>query len=268
MPPLEQLPAAYLALESENVALRSQLEWLRKQVFGGGKSEKLDAAQLKLKLADQQKLIEQTATPETVHYERRRASREKLPLRAEAFAHLPVKETVVIEPEEVLAAPEQFKKIGEERSFEVDVVPTKLFKREFVRPKYRAKAQLDRAPVVAPARVRPVAGGYASAGLLAWVLISKYVDHAPLYRLEKMSSRWGARLPRQSMVEWVRIASDWLEPIYQGMRRRLLESSYVPVDETPVQCHDPDQKRGKIKNGWMWVMTCSSTGDHRASTAN
>ncbi|MCC5025652.1 MAG: transposase [Candidatus Synoicihabitans palmerolidicus] len=124
----------------------------------------------------------------------------------------------------VLAAPEQFEKIGEERSFEVDVVPTKLFKREFVRPKYRAKAQLDRAPVVAPARVRPVEGGYASAGLLAWVLISKYVDHAPRYRLEKMSSRWGARLPRQSMVEWVRIASDWLEPIYQGMRRRLLES--------------------------------------------
>ncbi|MCC5022874.1 MAG: transposase [Candidatus Synoicihabitans palmerolidicus] len=146
MPPLKQLPAAYLALESENVALRSQLEWLRKQVFGGGKSEKLDTAQWKLKFADQQKLIEQTATPETVHYERRRASREKLPLRAEAFAHLPVKEPVVIEPEEVLAAPEQFEKIGEERSFEVDVVPTKLFKRECVRPKYRAKAQLDRAP--------------------------------------------------------------------------------------------------------------------------
>ena len=67
--------------------------------------------------------------------------------------------------------------------------------------------------MVAPAQVRPAEGGYVPAGLLAWVLISKYLDHAPLYRLGKMLGRWGARLPRQSLVEWVRIASDWLEPI-------------------------------------------------------
>jgi len=166
-----------------------------------------------------------------------------------------VHETVVIEPAEVMAAPDQFERIGEERSFEVDVVPPKLFKREFVRPKHRAKGQTQRPPVVAPARVRPVEGGYDSAGLLAWVLISKYVDHAPLYRMEKMSSRWGARLPRQSMAEWVRIASSWLEPIYQGMHRRLLESGYVQVGETPVRCHDPDHKRGKTKDGWPWVIS-------------
>ena len=79
--------------------------------------------------------------------------------------------------------------------------------------------------------MRPVERGYASAGLLAWVLISKYVDHAPLYRLEKMSMRWGARLPRQSMAEWVRIASQWLEPIYQGMHGGLLQSGYVQLDD-------------------------------------
>ncbi|WED66567.1 IS66 family transposase [Synoicihabitans lomoniglobus] len=254
MPPAEVLYAENQALKAELAQRDALIGWLQKQVFGGGKSEKLDPSQLKLKLLDQQKLIEQTATPETISYERRRASRERVPLRAEAFAHLPVKETVVIEPEEVLAAPNQFERIGEQRSFEVDVVPPKLFKREFVLPKYRAKNQADRAPVVAPAQVRPVEGGYASAGLLAWVLISKYLDHAPLYRLEKMSGRWGARLPRQSMVEWVRIASDWLEPIYTRMHRGLLESGYVQVDETPVRCHDPDQKRGKTKDGWLWVM--------------
>lgn len=255
MPPAEILHAENQALKAELAQRDALIAWLQKQVFGGGKSEKLDAAQLRLKLLDQQKLIEPTATPETITYERRRASREKLPLRAEAFAHLPIKESVVIEPAEVVADPDQFERIGEERSFEIDVVPPKLFKREFVRPKYRTKGQPDQPPVVAPARVRPVEGGYASAGLLAWVLISKYVDHAPLYRLEKMSSRWGARLPRQSMAEWVRIASQWLEPIYQGMHDRLLQSGYVQVDETPVRCHDPDQKRGKTKDGWWWVMS-------------
>ena len=213
MPPAEILHAENQALKAELAQRDALIAWLQKQVFGGGKSEKLDAAQLRLKLLDQQKLIEPTATPETITYERRRASREKLPLRAEAFAHLPIKESVVIEPAEVVADPDQFERIGEERSFEIDVVPPKLFKREFVRPKYRTKGQPDQPPVVAPARVRPVEGGYASAGL------------------EKMSSRWGARLPRQSMAEWVRIASQWLEPIYQGMHDRLLQSGYVQVDD-------------------------------------
>lgn len=255
MPPLAELPAAFLALEGENIALRAQVEWLKKQVYGAGKSEKLDPAQLHIKLLDQQKLMATDPRTEQISYERRRASQEKRPLREEVFAKLPVSETIVIEPAEVQAAPEQFERIGEERSFEVDVVPPKLFKREFVRPKYRAKANRNLAPVVAPARVRPVEGGYASAGLIAWILISKYVDHQPLYRLEKMSARWGAQLPRQSMVEWVRIAAMWLEPVYQHMRRQLLDAGYVQVDETPVRCHDPDQKRGKTETNWLWAIS-------------
>ena len=36
MPPLSQLPAAYQALEQENVVLRTQIEWLKRKLFGGG----------------------------------------------------------------------------------------------------------------------------------------------------------------------------------------------------------------------------------------
>jgi transposase len=45
MPPLSELPANFLYLERENLALRFQVEWLKKQIFGTGKSEKLDPAQ-------------------------------------------------------------------------------------------------------------------------------------------------------------------------------------------------------------------------------
>jgi transposase len=108
----------------------------------------------------------------------------------------------------------------------VTIVPPQLQKREIVRPKYRLKADKSAAPVVAPAPARPVAGGYASAGLLAWIALSKYVDHQPLYRLEQMSARWGATLPRQSMADWIRITADWLAPIYRAMIARLLASGY------------------------------------------
>ena len=97
-------------------------------------------------------------------------------------------------------------------------------------------------------------GGYASAGLLAWIVLGKYVDHLPLYRMEQMSARWGATIPRNTMSDWVRIASDWLEPLYKRMRQRLLESGYIQVDETPVRFVDPDEKGGKTEQGYLWVM--------------
>jgi transposase len=134
------------------------------------------------------------------------------------------------------------------------VVPPKLFKREIIRPKFRRIGDREQPPVVAPARARPVTGGYASAGLMAWIVLGKYVDHLPLYRMEQMSARWGAEIPRNTMSDWVGIASMWLEPLYKRMRKRLLESGYIQVDETPVRFIDPDEKRGKTVQGYLWVM--------------
>ena len=192
---------------------------------------------------------------QTVSYERLAAPKEKRPVPAEAFKNVPLKETVVIEPAEVEAAPADYERIGEERTFELDLVPPQIFKREIIRPKYRHKTNRALPPVLAPAPERAVMGGYASAGLLAWVALSKYVDHVPLCRLEKQSARWGATISRQTMADWIRITAEWLEPIYRAMHRRLLAGTYLQVDETPVRCNDPDEKRGGTTEGWLWVIS-------------
>ena len=44
-------------------------------------------------------------------------------------------------------------------------------------------------------------GGMAAAGLIAWVLISKYVDHLPLYRLEQIAARAGVTLARSTLAD-------------------------------------------------------------------
>lgn len=261
MPPAAELFAQNQRLEKELVAamgevaaLKAQVAWLRQQMFGGGKSETLDRAQVLMKL-EGLSVASPAAKTETVTYERRRPTGEKRPVPAETFAHLPVKEQIVIEPAEVKAEPEAFEQIGEERTFEVDVVPPQFFRREFIRPKFQRKADKSQAPVVALAPARPVAGGYASAGLLAWVILAKYVDHQPLFRQEKMAERWGVRLPRQSMVDWVRIGSEWLEPIYQLMLAGLLKGNYLQADETPIRCNDPDEPRGGTTQGYLWVVS-------------
>jgi transposase len=272
MPPLADLPAAYLAVERERdelkgvtqalkdevATLRWQLEKLRKLVFGSGKSEKLDQAQLTLALKELEAAVEQAERPaQPVSYERRAPASpaERRTAAEKQFEKLPVQEVVVIEPEAVKAEPEAFEQIGEERSFEVEIVAPKLFKRVIVRPKYKAKADRAQPPIVAPAPARAVPGGYASAGLLAWVCTAKYLDHLPLYRQEKQLARWGAQIPRSTLCEWIRIAADWLEPIYKTMLRRLLEGDYVQADETPIKCQDPDQPGLGIFQGYLWVVT-------------
>ncbi len=243
-------------LREEIAVLRTQIAWLKQKLFGGGQSEKLDRAQLLLQLGALEKLAATAPRPvATITYERAAGPSAPRTPPAETFAHLPVQETIELIPAAVQAEPELYEKIGEERTFEVDVTPPKLFKREFVRPKYRHRLDRNRAPLVAAAPARPVAGGYASAGLLAWIALSKYVDHFPLYRLEQMSRRWGATLTRQTMADWIALTAQWLEPIYRHMSRELLAGGYVQADETPVRCNDPDEKRGGTTQGWLWVIS-------------
>jgi transposase len=221
-------------LREEIAVLRTQIAWLKQQLFGPGRSETLDRAQLLLQLGALEKLAAAARPRETITYERIAGPGPKRTLPAESFAHLPVKETVEIIPEPVRADPGLYERIGEERTFEVDIVPPQLFKREIVRPKFRHCLDRNRAPLVAPAPKRIATGGFASAGLVAWALTAKYCDHLPLYRQEKMLARWGAPISRQ-----------------QG----LLQGGYVQVDETPIRCNDLDLRDGKTTQGWLWVLS-------------
>ena len=237
----------------ENAELKNQIEWFRKHVFGTGKSEKWGALQLSLKLAEEQSQQEDDkGQTQQISYERKKPVQRES--KAEHFKNFPVAETQEILPDEVKADPDAYERIGEEETFEVDITPPKLFKRRIVRPKFRRVFNRDLPPVMAPAPKRAVNGGYASAGLLAWITLSKYVDHLPLYRQEKMSQRWGATISRKTMSDWIETVSHWFEPVYGLMRKQLLESGYVQVDETPVKFLDPDQKKGKSTQGYLWVV--------------
>ena len=251
--PTPDILAQLQELRAELAAVKAENAWLKRQLFGPGKSEKLDRLQASLPLGEVP-VVSVPAKVETISYERV-VAKEKRPLPSEAFKDVPVKETIVIEPEEVKADRAAYEQIGEERTFEIDVTAPQIYKREIVRPKYRHKTNRAQPPVVAPAPARAVQGGYASAGLLAWIALSKYLDHQPLYRLEKQSARWGAVIPRQTMADWIEITAEWLKPIYRCMHRRLLKGAYLQVDETPIRCNDPDEKRGGTTEGWMWVVS-------------
>ena len=233
-----ELRSLTATLHATVAELKAQLALMKQKYFGGCQGETLDKAQLLLAI-EQAKAAAPVRPVGTITCERPAGPAPKRTLPAESFAHLPVKETIEIIPEVVKKDPSLYEKIGEERTFEIDLAPPQIIKREIIRPKY--KHAINRS--LAPARIAP--GGFASAGLVAWVLTAKYADHLPLHRQEKMLARWGAPISRQNLCDWVGLATPFLEPLVKLMKADLLKSGYVQADETPVKCNDPDLKDSK-----------------------
>ncbi len=156
---------------------------------------------------------------------------------------------MVLEPVEVQQQPAGWRKLGEEVTEELDWKPAKFIKRLYIRPKY-AKAERI---VIAPLPARLIEKGLPGAALLAQVMISKYEDHLPLYRQEKIyDQRHGVKLSRQTMCGWVGEVADWITPIYREMKTGLVAGMYLQADETPIRYLDPDVK-GKSQQGWLWL---------------
>ncbi|MEA2068832.1 MAG: IS66 family transposase [Verrucomicrobiota bacterium] len=246
----KQLRAQMVRLEVENRYLKQQLQAVLGKLFGSS-SEKISPDQLALAFGVDS--VEPESPEAEAEVEEVTATRKprKLKLRSERLPDdLPVEE-VIIEPEEVLADPEAFKRIGEEVVEELDVVPVKFFKRRIIRPKYVRIQDRAQPPVVAPAPKRIIDNSYASAGLLASIVLSKYCDHLPLYRQAQIfKSRFGVDISRQTMGDWMYRLAQMLAMIYEAVRDEIRTEHYLQIDETPVFYQNPGN--GKCSQGYLW----------------
>ena len=251
----EQNVALRQSLEAariENTLLRQKLDALARRIFGK-KSEQLDAAQLQLLLSGlTQSMVEPAPQPSLlpVAPAARRARTNPQRLRVPDDLEV-VRE--VIEPDLVLVQPGPWKCIGQEVSRLLDYQPGRFFWRETVRPKYVRAQQRELPPVVAPAPVRVADRCLAAPGLLAHLLVTKYADHVPFYRLQMIFwQRHGVFIARQQMVLWTGQCVLLLEAIVVCIKAEVRQSDYVQVDETPVRYLDPELP-GRCGQGYLWT---------------
>jgi transposase len=96
------------------------------------------------------------------------------------------------------------------------------------------------AVVIAAAKpAMPIAKGLPGPGLLAHLIVSKYSDHLPLYRLERIYARQGVVLKRSTLSDWLGACASLLQPLYELMIGVLLQSRALHTDDTPVKMQDP-----------------------------
>ena len=140
-------------------------------------------------------------------------------------------------------------KIGEDITEQLDVEPAKFFVHRHIRPQYACRScETITAAPIPPAIID---GGMAAVGLLVWVLISKYLDHLPLYRLEQIAARDQVILARSTLAEWVGRTGVALQPLADRLIKLLLERGTLHADETPVPQLDPGS--GKTKRAYLWA---------------
>jgi transposase len=98
---------------------------------------------------------------------------------------------------------------------------------------------------------QPLGRGLPGPGLLAHVIVSKYADHLPLYRLEHIFSRQGVPLSRQTLCGWLAASAALLRPLYQVLVEEVLQAWVVGTDDTPVPVQEDG--RGQTRQGRVWV---------------
>ncbi len=123
--------------------------------------------------------------------------------------------------------------IGEDVTRELELQPAKLEAHIHVRPKYACR-HCKRGVSAAPLPQRPIPGGIAGPGLVSEVLVSKFSDHLPLYRLEDILVRSGVYIARSTLCDWVKFAAELFQPLYELQRKLVLQSTVMWTDDTPV----------------------------------
>ena len=246
-----------------NEKLQHQLEQLLRQRYGR-KTEQIDPAQLLLFAQEILAQAQATATPA--------AASESVPAstppsdapkknghgRKPLPASLPRKPVLHDVPPEHRVCPDcgaERSCIGQEISEQLEYVPASFVVLEHIRPKYACQACAGNV-IIADRLPEPIDKGLPGPGLLAYIAVSKYADHQPLYRQEGIYKRFGVELSRSTMCDWMAVIAELLDPIVKLMLSKILTSKVVQNDDTTVPVQDHSGKG--IKTGRLW----NSIGDH------
>ncbi|MGH8256775.1 MAG: IS66 family transposase [Steroidobacteraceae bacterium] len=257
------VPTLHLMLREQQLieSLKANLHRLLKWRFGP-KSEGVDVDQFGL-FADGSIVVEvppverdeaRQSASSTVPAERRRAVR--------VLKHLPRVIEQIDVPEGEKSCPccgERMSPFGHESSEQLHYIPAKLEVHETRRLKYSCPSchgAVVRAPVpVLP----PIPKSMASASLLAYLIVSKFADGLPLYRIAGRLARLGIDLSHTLMSEWLVQCSELLEELHRRMTAKVLASGHVYTDDTtlPLQNHDPARRKTYEAKLWVYAK------DHR-----
>jgi len=163
---------------------------------------------------------------------------------------LPVEEITISPPEASGEMAASLVRIGEDVSETLEWRAATMVRLRIVRPKFAFKGEPERGVISMPAPDAPLRRCMGGPGLIAHVLTSKFADHLPLHRQEKIFARGGVSLARSTMCNWVEESTGLLKYIVEAMEKDARNAHCIAIDATGVLV----QAKEKCRRGYFWVM--------------
>jgi transposase len=235
---------------AEIIVLKQTIDALCRRIFGKS-SEKLDPAQLEFVLGQlgRPATPPPPAAPEGLQPPAR-APRAKPQRRQRIPENLPVTEEI-IDPPEVTANPDAFRRIGEEITKRIAFTPGKFSAIHQIRGKYIAIDNPAAKPIIAPLPPSLLERGTADATFVAEIIYNRFGLHLPYYRQAEMFATLGVSFDRKTLCDHAMLGAEWLAIIYREIQAEHWRCRYRQFDETPIDYLKPGA--GKAKTGYFWV---------------
>lgn len=249
---VRELLGTVAELRTTIVKQNERIDYLARQLYGR-RSERLEGPTLFDELAVPDS-PDSPAAPEPVKVEEEVVVKQKGHGRKPKPRDLPRErvELDLTEAEKLCPCCQETRvRIGEEVTSRLDYRPACLFYRDLARPTYicrNCEKQGENVQAMQrPLPPEPIAKGICAPGLLAHVIVSKYVDHLPLYRLESILGRLGWDVSRSTLCDQVMACAAVLSPVYELMCRRVRQSFALHADDTSITLLNPH------RTGYAWV---------------
>lgn len=257
-------------LEEEVKRLHEKLERMNEQFLNaqrarfGQSSEKATYVMAdQIRLFNEAEENEDPKAEEPVEVSVAAHKRTKKPKRTleELKGILPTREVIIDLPEEMLICAKcggKLKPIGKKyMRTEMNYIPAQLEFVEYYTRTYACESCEPKTGFASIYSAKPAPAllkhSLASASAVADVMVKKYVDGIPLARQEKVWAREGLELSRATMANWViQVSQSWLKPVYQQLKKHLLEGHVIHADETVIQVLKEDGKKASSESR-MWV---------------
>jgi transposase len=237
-------------------ALRHQLEWLRRQIFGT-KSERfiVDPGSTQLHLGESFPIPAQQPPEQQrgVAAHSRRVGRHDGADQGEELkffdeSRLPVQTIVLMHADVEGLSSDQYEIIGEKVTYRVAQRPGSYQILKYRRPVIKLKSTQEILCLPAPEGV--LEGSRADVSFAAGILVDKFAWHLPLYRQHQRLEAAGIRVSRPWLTQLTQATIGLLEPIYQAQFVSILQSRVKAMDETPIKAGRSGH--GKMRTGYFW----------------
>ena len=195
--------------------------------------------------------VDEAEREETVTYLRKKPGRKPL------SKHIP-REIIrheLPESERVCSWGHALHEAGEESSEQLEIIPAQIKVIEHVQVKYGCRA-CESGIITASKPAQPIPRSFASASLLAYIIVAKFMDSLPLYRQEVIFRRLSIDISRATLSNWVLKSAELLRPFYDRLHEQLIRQKIIQADETTLNVIQ-DGRETKSKS-YMWLYQSGS----------